>query len=78
VITRTRILAVFLGLLGTLLLMAAPALADGGDQSTMNQGYSHGHTTLPFTGMDLGLITAGAIVLLAFGVGLRRFGRSKA
>jgi hypothetical protein len=74
---RTRILAVFLGVLGALLFMVAPALADGGDQSTMNQGYSHGHTTLPFTGMDLGLITAGAIVLLAFGAGLRRFGRAK-
>jgi len=60
-----------------LLLTAVPALADGGDQSTMDQGYSHGHTTLPFTGMDLGLIAAGAIVLLAFGLGLRRFGRAK-
>jgi hypothetical protein len=78
VTTRTRILAVFLGITGALLFLAAPALADGGDQSTMDQGYSHGHTALPFTGMDLGLITAGAIVLLAFGVGLRRFGRSKA
>jgi hypothetical protein len=74
---RTRLLAVFLGIPGALLLTAASALADGGDQSTMNQGYSHGHTTLPFTGMDLGLITVGAIVLLAFGVGLRRFGRAK-
>jgi hypothetical protein len=77
VINRTRILAVFLVLLGTLLLTAAPALADGGDQSTMNQGYSHGHQQLPFTGMDLGLITAGAILLLGFGVGLRRFGRAR-
>ena len=77
-ITRTRLLAVFLVIQGALLFLAAPAFADGGDQSTMDQGYSAGHTTLPFTGMDLGLITAGAIVLLAFGVGLRRFGRSKA
>ena len=73
---RTRILAVFLGILGAL-FTAVPALADGGDQSTMNQGYSHGHTALPFTGMDLGLITAGALLLLAFGAGLRHFGRSR-
>ncbi len=33
---------------------------------------------LPFTGMDLGLITAGAILLLAFGAALRRFARAKA
>jgi hypothetical protein len=49
-------------------------------------GYTHGQppppppTTggLPFTGMDLGLITFGAVLLLAFGAGLRRFARSKA
>ncbi len=58
--------------------------------STLLKGYSHGHHNgfhhvvpppppgLPFTGMDLGLITAGALMLLAFGVGLRRFARSKA
>lgn len=34
--------------------------------------------TLPFTGMDLGLITAGALLLLALGAGLRRFARSRA
>ena len=32
---------------------------------------------LPFTGMDLGLITVGALMLLALGAGLRRFARSK-
>jgi hypothetical protein len=36
------------------------------------------HGGLPFTGMDLGLITFGAILLLAFGATLRRFARSKA
>ena len=58
--------------------------------STLMQGYSHGHHMhhivpppptppgLPFTGMDLGLITVGALVLLAFGAGLRRFARAKA
>ena len=36
------------------------------------------HGGLPFTGMDLGLITAGAIMLLALGAGLRRFARARA
>ena len=57
--------------------------------STLLQGYGHGHHLplpptppnhggLPFTGMDLGLITFGAVLLLAFGATLRRFARSKA
>jgi hypothetical protein len=59
--------------------------------STLLKGYSHGHHNgfhhmipppptpgLPFTGMDLGLITAGAMLLLAFGAALRRFARAKA
>ncbi len=61
--------------------------------STLLQGYTHGHHIsgythgqpppptpggLPFTGMDLGLITFGAVLLLSFGAGLRRFARSKA
>jgi hypothetical protein len=33
---------------------------------------------LPFTGLDLGLITVGALMLLALGGGLRRFARAKA
>ena len=36
------------------------------------------HGGLPFTGMDLGLITFGAVLLLAFGAALRRFARSRA
>ena len=36
------------------------------------------HGGLPFTGMDLGLITFGALLLLAFGAALRRFARSRA
>ncbi len=62
--------------------------------STLLKGYSHGHHFgyhhghnvpptpphggLPFTGMDLGLITFGAVLLLAFGATLRRFARSRA
>jgi hypothetical protein len=33
---------------------------------------------LPFTGLDLGLITVGALALLLFGAALRRFARHKA
>jgi hypothetical protein len=36
------------------------------------------HQGLPFTGMDLGLITVGAMLLLGFGATLRRFARAKA
>lgn len=51
-----------------------------------HSGYSNGQSScvtppppgLPFTGMDLGLITFGAVILLAFGAALRRFARSKA
>jgi hypothetical protein len=32
---------------------------------------------LPFTGLDLALLTAGGMFLLAFGVSLRRFARAK-
>jgi hypothetical protein len=34
--------------------------------------------TLPFTGVDLALMTAGGLALLGLGAGLRRVGRSKA
>ena len=33
--------------------------------------------TLPFTGVDLALLTAGAGLLLLFGLGFRRLGRSR-
>jgi hypothetical protein len=33
---------------------------------------------LPFTGLDLALMTAGGVLLLGAGVGLRRLGRAKA
>jgi hypothetical protein len=60
-------------------------------KSALLKGYSHGHMHgfhhvippppqqgLPFTGMDLGLVTFVAIMLLAFGAGLRRFARARA
>ena len=34
--------------------------------------------TLPFTGVDLALLTAGAALLLLFGLGFRRLGRVRA
>ena len=34
--------------------------------------------TLPFTGVDLALLTAGAGILLLFGLGFRRLGRVRA
>jgi opacity protein-like surface antigen len=34
--------------------------------------------TLPFTGVDLALMTAGGLALLGLGAGMRRLGRSKA
>ena len=33
--------------------------------------------TLPFTGVDLALLTAGAALLLLFGLGFRRLGRAR-
>ena len=35
------------------------------------------HGGLPFTGMDLGLMSFGAVLLLGFGAALRRFARSR-
>jgi len=34
--------------------------------------------TLPFTGMDLGVLVVAGVGLLGLGLGLRRFGRDKA
>ncbi len=41
-------------------------------------GSSSSGGTLPFTGVDLALLTAGAGLLLLFGVGFRRLGRVRA
>ena len=37
----------------------------------------HAQGTLPFTGLDLALMTAGAMILVLFGLTLRRLGRKK-
>jgi hypothetical protein len=47
------------------------AKPQGGLQGTKTSG------TLPFTGLDLGLLVAGGLVLLGTGFGIRRLGRSK-
>ena len=39
---------------------------------------AHRAGTLPFTGVDLALMTAGGLALLGLGAGMRRLGRSKA
>ena len=39
---------------------------------------AHPAGTLPFTGVDLALMTAGGLALLGLGAGMRRLGRSKA
>ena len=59
-----------------------PTVNKGGQQSGQKGG-EQGVTTppakstggLPFTGIDLALITVGGVLLLAFGASLRRFAR---
>jgi hypothetical protein len=60
----------------TTLLMGcvAPALAA---ESPVNDAYGNGGSSLPFSGLDLGLIAAGGLVLIALGVGLRRVTRTQ-
>jgi hypothetical protein len=41
-------------------------------------GQSSSGGTLPFTGVDLALLTSGAALLLLFGLAFRRFGRARA
>lgn len=48
----------------------------GGSTGSGSSGSSGG--TLPFTGVDLALLTAGAALLLLLGVGFRRLGRVRA
>jgi hypothetical protein len=45
------------------------------DQDVSTTGQSDG--TLPFTGVDLALLTAGGFVLLLLGWGFRRFGKAR-
>ncbi len=62
---------------------ASTALAGSSGSVYGGQGGSvqtdiDGGSTLPFTGLDLGLLAGGAVLLLALGFGLRRFARDRA
>lgn len=50
----------------------------GSKSSTAAGASSSGPSTLPFTGSDLAIFMVAGVVLVGFGVGLRRLGRDKA
>lgn len=72
--TRFRDLTL-LTLTALLVGFAAPALAA---ESPVNNAYGSTTSSLPFSGLDLGLIAAGGLLLLALGFGLRRVTRVQA
>jgi len=67
-LTRLRHIS-FIALTMLLVVCAAPALAA---DSPVNDAYGDTTTKLPFSGLDLGLIAVGGLVLVALGLGLRR------
>ena len=82
-----RLAIMSVGLLAAAVVYAPLALAQqssvdgyggaGGVQSEVEGGGGAGGS-LPFTGMDLGLLIGGGLVLLAVGFGLRRLARGNA
>jgi len=64
----------FIALTTLLVTAAAPALAA---DSPVNDAYGNTAANLPFSGLDLALIAAGGIVLVALGFGLRRATRTQ-
>ncbi len=50
--------------------------ASGGDPGDRSGGDSAASGSLPFTGLDLGLMAAGGVVLAGMGFGMRRFSRA--
>jgi hypothetical protein len=58
---------------------AATTLQEGYDPHVVSQGVGTAHDagsgTIPFTGLDLGLVLASGVVLLAIGVTMSRLGR---
>lgn len=75
---------------GSLMLLAALAWAAtalagnssvsgyGGQAGGVEEQVEAGGGALPFTGLDLGLLIGGGVLLLAVGAGLRRLARDKA
>jgi hypothetical protein len=64
-------------------LFAGTALAGSSEQGYGGAGGAvqtdvEGGGTLPFTGLDLGLLIGGGLLLLAVGFGLRRASRARA
>lgn len=83
-----KLVTMFACLLAVVVVYAPVALAQqssvdgygggaGGIQSEVEGGGGAGGS-LPFTGLDLGLLIGGGVVLLAVGFGLRRFARGNA
>ncbi|MDP8967825.1 MAG: hypothetical protein M3N04_04425 [Actinomycetota bacterium] len=60
-------------MLTLLVTSVTPAVA----ASPVNDAYGNGAPNLPFSGLDLGLIAAGGILLVALGFGLRRASRTQ-
>ena len=58
------------------LLVTAVTPAAAAD-SPVNDAYGSTASNLPFSGLDLGLIAAGGIMLVALGFGLRRATRTQ-
>jgi len=56
---------------------ANPGVSGYGGQSGGVQSDVQSGGTLPFTGLDLGLILGGGILLVLVGIGLRRLGRHR-
>ena len=86
--TVKRLVIMCVGLLAAAVVYAPLALAQqssvdgygggaGGIQSEVESGGGAGGS-LPFTGLDLGLLIGGGLVLLAVGFGLRRLARGNA
>lgn len=65
----TRVRNTFFIALTLLVASVTPAVAA---DSPVNDAYGSTASTLPFSGLDLGLIAAGGLMLVALGFGLRR------
>ena len=72
--TLTRLRNTFFIVLTLLVTSVTPAVAA---DSPVNDAYGDSTANLPFSGLDLGLIAAGGILLVALGFGLRRASRTQ-